>query len=178
MSHPYYTHRKYLIDNLTSLSLLNKNKNKKINILEFGVGEGSSLIFNDFASKNKNFNIKAFETEKSWFEETKIKYELDNYEFTHIDNWDEILTENYFNKKYDLIFIDQSPWESRIKTLDLLINKSNISILHDYDYYNKGLIEDIFDVGENSFFAKYLSKNISAQGFNEELPPTLIFTKN
>lgn len=176
MSHPYYTHRKYLIDNLTSLSLLSKNK--KINILEFGVGEGSSLIFNDFASKNKNFNIKAFETEKSWFEETKIKYELDNYEFIHINNWDEILTENYFNEKYDLIFIDQSPWESRIKTLDLLINKSNISILHDYDYYNKGLIEDIFDVGQNSFFAKYLSKNISAQGFNEELPPTLIFTKN
>lgn len=76
-----------------------------------------------------------------------------------------------------MIFIDQSPWESRIKTLDLLINKSNITILHDYDYYNKGLIENIFDVGDDSFFGKYLSKNISSEGFSDELPPTLIFTK-
>jgi hypothetical protein len=173
MYHPYYTHRPHLINSLNSL-----DKKKEINILEFGVGDGSSLIFNEFASKNKNFNIKAFETDKSWLDETKSKYELENYKFNYINNWDELLTENSFNKEYDLIFIDQSPWESRIKTLDLLINKSNISILHDYDYYNKGLIEDIFDVSEKSFFGKYLSKNISAQGFNEELPPTLVFTKN
>jgi cellulose biosynthesis protein BcsQ len=173
MSHQYYTHRKYLTDALNSL-----DKNKKINILEFGVGDGSSFVFNEFASKNKNFNIKAFETDKSWFEETKSKYELDNYEFIHINDWNELLVQNKFKDEYDLIFIDQSPWESRIKTLDLLINQSSILILHDYDFYNKGLIEDIFDTGENSFFGKYLSENISVKGFFEQLPPTLVFTKN
>lgn len=175
MSNPYYTHRKHLINCLTTLT--SSSKKKKINILEFGIGEGSSSILNEFAFKNKNFNIQAFETEKSWFDDTSSKYKLDNYKFTYIDNWDEILKEENFNEQYDLIFIDQSPWESRIKTLDLLINKSNIAILHDYDYYNKGLIENIFDVGEDSFFGKYLSKNILSEGFNDELPPTLIFTK-
>jgi hypothetical protein len=172
MNHPYYTHRKYLIDSLNSLS-----KNKKINILEFGVGEGSSLVFNEFALKNKNFNIMAFETDNSWLNETKNKYELDNYKFNYVNNWDELLIPENFNKEYDLIFIDQAPWEARIKTIDLLIEKSKIMILHDYDFYNKGVIEYIFDVGKDSFFGKYLSENILLQGFNEELPPTLIFLK-
>lgn len=172
MYHPYYTHRKYLINSLNSLS-----KKDQINILEFGVGEGSSLIFHEFASKNKNFNITAFETDNLWLNETKNKYELDNYKFNYINNWDDLLVQENFNSEYDLIFIDQSPWEARIKTIDLLIKKSKITILHDYDFYNKGVIEDIFDVGKNSFFGKYLSENISSQGFNEELPPTLVFSK-
>ncbi len=172
MNHPYYTHRKYLIDSLNSLS-----KKDEINILEFGVGEGSSLVFNEFALKNKNFNITAFETDHSWLNETKNKYELDNYKFNYVNNWDELLIPENFNSEYDLVFVDQAPWEARIKTIDLLIEKSKIIILHDYDFYNKGVIEDIFDVGKDSFFGKYLSENISSQGFNEELPPTLIFTK-
>lgn len=173
MNHPYYTHRKHLINSLNSLS-----KKDKINILEFGVGEGSSFIFNEFALKNKNFNITAFETDHAWLNETKNKYELNNYKFNHVNNWDELLTQENFDGEYDLVFIDQSPWEARIKTIDLLIKKSKIIILHDYDFYNKGLIENIFDVGENSFFGKYLSETISSQGFNEELPPTLVITNN
>lgn len=171
---PYYTHRPYLTKYLNQLT----NKKNKINILEFGVGDGSSAIFHDFALKNKNFNITAFETDNSWLNETKNKYELNNYKFNYINNWDEFLIEENFNDQYDLIFVDQSPWEARIKTIDLLIEKSNIIMLHDYDYYNKGVIENIFDVGQNSFFGKYLSKNILSQGFNDELPPTLVFTKN
>jgi len=171
MSQEYYTHRKYLIKSLNSLS-----KKNKIKILEFGVGEGSSLVFNDFASKNKNFSITAFETDYWWLNQTKDKYELDNYKFNYVNNWNEFLIEENFKDNYDLIFIDQSPWEARIKTIDLLISKSKITILHDYDFYNKGIIENIFDVSQNSFFGKYLSKNISAEGFNEQLPPTLVFT--
>ena len=172
MYHPYYTHRKYLINNLNLLS-----KKDQVNILEFGVGEGSSSILNDFASKNKNFNIEAFETDHLWLNETKNKYELDNYKFNHVNDWNELLVGENFNNEYDLIFVDQSPWEARIKTIDLLINKSTVTILHDYDFYNKGIVENIFDVGYNSFFGKYLSKNILSEGFNEELPPTLVFTK-
>lgn len=173
MSDPYYTHRKYLKKELSLLDSKNKLK-----ILEFGVGEGSSSIFNEFALNNKNIKIEAFETDKAWLDETKEKYELDNYKFTHIDNWNDFLIEKNFQENYDLIFVDQSPWEARVKTLDILINKSSVTILHDYDYFNKGFIEDIFNVGEKSFFGKYLSKEINTKPFCEELPPTLIFTKN
>lgn len=173
MSHPYYTHRKYLFNSLNSLNIKDK-----INILEFGVGDGSSLLFHEFAYKNPNVNIKAFETDKLWIDQTKEKYSLSNYEFIFIDNWDTFLIEDNFKEdNYDLIFIDQSPWEARVKTMDLLIDKSKITILHDYDFFNKGYIEDIFDFGENSFFKKYISKNILLSGFHEELPPTLVFNK-
>ena len=138
MSDPYYTHRKYLKKELSLLDSKNKLK-----ILEFGVGEGSSSIFNEFALNNKNIKIEAFETDKAWLDETKEKYELDNYKFTHIDNWNDFLIEKNFQENYDLIFVDQSPWEARVKTLDILINKSSVTILHDYDYFNKGFIEEL-----------------------------------
>lgn len=170
MTNPYYTHRKHLKKELNSL-----NKKNKIKILEFGVGDGSSLIFNEFAKNNKNVKIEAFETDKDWLKKTKEKYELSNYKFFYVENWSDFLTEHKFTESYDLVFIDQSPWEARIKTLDILINKSSITILHDYDYFNKGFIDEIFDAGKKSFFGRYISENIKTKPFFKELPPTLVF---
>jgi hypothetical protein len=172
---PYYTHRPYLIDCLNKLE--NKNKKQKVKILELGVGDGSSEIFNSFAQKNKNFSIKGFDNDKGWVDSMKSKFELKNYKFESIDSWQSFL-DSCDKSYYDLVFIDQAPWEARISSLDFFINKSDTIILHDYDYYNKGVIENIFDVSENSFFGKYLLENFSLKGFNEQLPPTLIFTKN
>jgi hypothetical protein len=172
MYHPYYTHRKYLIEQLNLLS-----KKDHVKILEFGVGDGSSSVFNEFALKNKNFQITAFETDPIWLNKVKNEYELPNYNFNYIRDWNDLLLDKNFKDKYDLIFVDQSPWEARIKTIDLLIDKSEVIILHDYDYYNKGLIDNIFDTGQNSFFGKYRIKNFFLNGFHEELPPTLVFNK-
>lgn len=58
----------------------------------------------------------------------------------------------------------------------MLKNISSTIILHDYDYYNKELIENIYSVGEHSFFDKY-HNSFNLESFYETLPPTMIFTK-
>ena len=53
-----------------------------------------------------------------------------------------------------------------ILSLDFFINKSDSIILHDYDHFNKGITEDIFDVGEKSFFKKYNKKSKKVRVLN------------
>lgn len=171
MSNNYYTHRAYLERELLSFDF-----NKKIKCLEFGTGDGSGLIFNKIAAENKNIFIQSYETDSNWLNETASKYGLDNYKFNYINNWDQFLVEENFTDNYDLVFVDQTPWEARIKTIDLLINKAKIIILHDYDFYNKGIIDDIYDIGEDSFFSRYISKGRKMIGYSELLPPTLVIS--
>ena len=126
----YYTHRKFLEKELEELCKFNRT----VKCLEFGTGDGSASIFNKFAIKNKNILISAYDSDKTWLEETAKKYSSVNYNFYHVDSWDSILNKNLFGDTYDLVFVDQSPWEARIKTIDIFLNKTNIIILHDYDY--------------------------------------------
>lgn len=169
MNNVFYTHRKYLIEELEKL----KN-NKSVHILEFGVGDGSSLIMNDYASKYPNFKIESYETDEEWFKEMKSIYSLPNYKFNYINEWDNLLKPENFNDHYDLIFIDQAPWEARTATLELLKHKSNVIILHDYDFFNKGFYDsDIYNYGKEGVFSKYLDI-FNIVGHHELLPPTLV----
>jgi hypothetical protein len=165
----YYTHREYLKKELETLK-----KNVKTNCLEFGTGDGSALIFGEYAKLNENVSITAYDSDFQWLNETKEKYSLENYNFTHINNWDEFLSQNNFNDIYDLIFVDQTPWEARINTIDLLKNQSKIIILHDFDYFNIGVCEDIYSVNEGSFFHTRYGDDFELFAFNEQLPPTLV----
>ncbi len=169
----YYTHRPYLIETLNKF-----NYDNKINILEFGVGEGSSEIFFEYANKYPNLNVCAFDNEFNWFNSMKDKYELPNYKFNFVESWDTLFSEYKFMKTYDLVFVDQSPWEARITTLDILKGYYQNAILHDYDFYNKGIVspEDIYNVNEATFFSRYLD-SYELHGYNSTLPPTLLLTK-
>lgn len=166
----FYTHRPFLIRELNKL----KSKNS-VKILELGTGDGSSLILNEFAKSCDNFDIQAFETDYSWFCNMKEKYETDNYRFTHIFNWNSFLAGD-FVEFYDLIFIDQSPWEARMQSFEFFKNSAGVIILHDYDYFNKGVIEDIYSVDEISVFGKYRELFELENNF-EILPPTLVCHK-
>lgn len=167
----YYTHRKFLEKELSKLDY-----SKPVKCLEFGTGDGSALLFNSFAKKNKNMLVNSYDNDSLWVKKTAENYALDNYVFSHVDNWDSILTEESFKDAYDLVFIDQSPWEARIKTIDILLDKAKVIILHDYDYFNKNFCEDIYSVGEGSFFQKYSNK-FHIVGEKELMPPTLIMIK-
>lgn len=170
MNNPYYTHRKFLTQELNRLI---STPRKKF-ILELGVGDGSSEIFHEFAKNNSHIQILGLETDYSWAKSMQLKYELSNYKILYINNWFDELYQwfiSFFDVKFDLIFVDQSPWEARIDAINKLYNKFDTLILHDYDYYNPP--EHKYEVGEKSFFEKYMSHyNISAH--YEELPPTLI----
>ena len=172
MNNPYYTHRPYLQKELDLL--IPKIDNKKINILELGVGDGSSELFHKFAQLSNNISIIGIETDIQWANQIKTKYSLNNYEIKWIKTWDIDIYKNINNKFYDLVFIDQSPWEARIEALDYLsdTNAFTTAILHDYDYYNSTINK--YDIGSNSFFSKYLDQ-YELYAYYQELPPTLIF---
>ena len=165
----YYTHRKYLKKELENL-----NKNIKTNCLELGTGEGSALIFEEYAKTNENLKISSYDTDFFWLNKTSEKYSLKNYIFTYINDWDSFLNKNIFEDKYDLIFIDQAPWEARIKSIDFLKDRSKVIILHDFDYFNIGICENIYSVKEDSFFYKKYGKDFELIASCEELPPTLV----
>lgn len=167
LTNPHYTHRPFLEAELKKLP-----KDKNCTILELGVGDGSSLLINNHCSSNLNHKAISFETDALWYNKMKLTYELPNYNFYIINEWSNF--SNLFNEPhYDLVFVDQSPWQARIDAIDYLINKTNVFILHDYDYYNNGtLIND-----QTSFLGqKYLDKFILEDCFNI-LPPTLIMRK-
>ena len=168
----FYTHRPFLIRELEKL----KSKDS-VKILELGTGDGSSLVLNEFANLYDNFTIQAFETDYSWFCNMREKYETNNYQFNHINNWNSLLDDSYqTNKFYDLIFIDQSPWEARMQSFEKFKKSAGVIILHDYDYFNKGVIENIYSVDETSVFGKYRELFELENNF-EVLPPTLVCYK-
>jgi hypothetical protein len=171
MLNPFYTHREFLIKELESLK-----DNPSVSILEFGIGDGSSEILNEYAKKYTHFKINGYEGDIDWMNRMEEKFKLDNYSF-HRVNW-ETFDFTIFSDVYDLVFIDQAPWEARIKTLDYFYNQNNTKniILHDYDFFNKGIVNDIFSVDSDSFFGKYINK-FNIEGFHDILPPTLILKK-
>ena len=166
----YYTHREFLIRELDKLDY-----NKEVNILEFGTGDGSAEVLFEYAKKYPNLKIKAFDNNMDWVTSMKGKYELINYVFEFVSDWNHMLNSYSFLDKYDLLFIDQAPWEARILTLNRLGEISSVVIIHDYDYYNIGVTSQIYNVGVGSFFEKYNNKFI-LEGNRSKLPPTLILT--
>lgn len=165
---PYYTHQIYLKQELDNIS--KNKKQQKIHILELGIGDGSSSIFFEFCKDNPQASVEAFENNEQWVISMKSKYELPNYKINYIQDWNSLNYQNN-NNYYDLIFIDQSPWEARIDALDKLYNKFSIGILHDYDYFNPAECKYCCD--NNSYFKKYLDK-YSIHGYFDILPPTMI----
>jgi hypothetical protein len=165
----YYTHQEYLTAELNKLDYT-----KPVKVLEFGTGDGSSSIFQSFANRYFNLMIISYESDYGWFINMSKKYPANNYHFHQITSWDEL---NGFVGNFDLAFVDAGPdFAARIKIIDSIKNYVKVIILHDYDFYNKGVIEDIFSVKKGSFFEKYLNE-FTLKGHHEILPPTLIMTK-
>lgn len=171
----YYTHRDYLRKELENLEYSSK---KTIKCLEFGTGDGSAKIFHEFAKTYSNLSIKAFDSDSSWVSKTESTYKLINYSFHHVKSWDELLNHANFNDNYyDLVFVDQAPWEARIKTINFIKDKSKTIILHDYDFYNAGKCEDAYSINEQSFFYQYNS-DFEMFSYFELSPPTLVMKNN
>lgn len=170
MTNAFYTHRPYLQKELDIL--LNHNPKEQLNILELGVGDGSSELFHRFARSRENISILGLETNARWANKMKEKYQLSNYTIQYIESWNIDIYNNLSNKFYDLVFIDQSPWSARIESLDYFSNKGlfRTAILHDYNYYN---IDHKCSIDSESFFFKYANK-YNLISFCTELPPTLI----
>jgi hypothetical protein len=173
----YCTHQKYTseeLDNLKSNSV----------VLELGVGNGSSPLMYEFCKNNPDSTVVSFETDAVWFDQIFAKYgDLPNYIFNLIEDWSDLV--NHISEdKYDLVFVDQSPWWARIESIDLLKDKSDLFILHDYDFFNKPENEwvknkptDIYVNDETSWLGQTYSDGFVLEDNYKILPPTLIMRK-
>ena len=177
MQDPFITHQKYTSRELCKLP------NSAV-ILELGVGNGSSPLMYDFCKNNPDSKVLAFETNSPWFNQMFEKYgDLPNYVFNLIEDWNN-LGDYLTDEQYQLVFVDQSPWEARINSIDLLKDKVNTFILHDYDFYNKSEnswvaepCNDIFINDETSWIGKKYSQEFDLEDNYEVLPPTLVMEK-
>jgi len=170
ISNPYYTHQKYLINEMNKLDNI-----KPLKILEFGTGDGSAFVFSDYLSRYRNLTVDAYEDNLKWYGNMKEKYTNRNYRFHYVASWDRLIKEsNILDYQYDLVFVDADLFETRIELINFIKYNAKVIILHDYDFYNKGVIKDIFSVSEGSFFDKHFGDDFIMEGNYEVLPPTLI----
>jgi hypothetical protein len=167
---PYYSHQQYLTEELGKLS-------GRPLILEFGVGDGSSSVLRSFAIQKPEFRIRSYESDGNWFNKMKVKYPAANYCFNYVASWDKLFQETVFNEVYDLVFVDSSPWDARIQAIDAVRKTAKVIILHDYDWFNKGVIEDIYSTKKGSFYYTKYGKEFKFEGYHEIYPGTLIMRK-
>lgn len=133
----------------------------------------------EYCLSHPEAKVISFETNRKWFEKMKKVWgNLQNYEMRFISHWDEL---KKLNGVYDLVFVDQSPWQARIDSIDLLKDKSKTFILHDYDFFNKfqnpWVLEpckNIYVNDETSWLGgRYMNDFVMEDNY-EILPPTLI----
>ena len=170
---PYYTHQKYLTEELNKLDY-----SKPVIVLEFGTGDGSASILQSFARKYPNLRIESYEDNYNWYQNMKLKYYHPNYNFNYTESWDGLfLKGDILCFDYDLVFVDSSPWDSRIMAIEAIRDRAKVIILHDYDYYNKGVIDDIKSISEGSFYHTKYANDFTLEGKTEFYPETLIMRK-
>lgn len=173
----YYTHQQYLQKELDTLS------NKSL-VLELGIGDGSCPLMYQFCKSNPDSIVSSFETDSEWFYKMFEKYgDLPNYVFNLLESWDD-LTNHVSEEKYNLVFVDQSPWQARIDSINLLKDKVDTFILHDYDYFNKDdfssskeTCNSIYVNDETSWLGKTYSGEFTLEDNYQLLPPTLVMRK-
>ena len=154
----FATHQPFLIELL---------KNTNGNILELGCGEGSTLLFREFISPTRH--LISVESNKEWLDKY-IPLQNEYHTLYHIPTnnddtqetgqaWVDFLDKTLKNMSFDIVFIDQSPWTSRISTLKYFINRAKYIVVHDSDYFpvykKMGKIIEEHIIGENN--TRYIS---------------------
>lgn len=143
-------------------------------IIEFGVGDGSTgFILN--LIKDTDRKLISVENNLEWYNKIKEKYpETEQHKYIFTDNWKETIA-TFNPSEFDIIFIDQAPWEARVWTLDHFKDTSKYIILHDANYYPHNNIFGNKD-GQINFSDKFTSWALyTFSNFNDlRFPPTLV----
>jgi SAM-dependent methyltransferase len=124
----------------------------KGNILELGCGYGSTPLIMKLI-EGTDRKLVSVDTNPEWLEKIKeVIPESHNHKYVlHANykndfNWENFLNSDpIFQEEYDLVFIDQQPWEGRVTSLHYFKNNSNYIIIHDTDYF-----------ATNSFFGRII----------------------
>lgn len=99
-------------------------------VLEFGVGEGSTHIMHKVCYE-QNRRLVSIEGSKEWLGKY-LAYETLNHTLAHF-TVDGILTKEYqfFKEKFSIVFVDAAPAEIRMAFILLMKNNVDYFIVHD-----------------------------------------------
>uniref|UniRef100_A0A6M3M5P0 Exostosin GT47 domain-containing protein n=1 Tax=viral metagenome TaxID=1070528 RepID=A0A6M3M5P0_9ZZZZ len=143
-------------------------------VLELGTGNFSTpLIY--FMCPNR-FCI-SIDNNKEWYEFYRNKFGNRFHYFIHTDLISEKLEKHLFtcnefkNTIWDVVFIDHSPAEDRVKCIELLRNRARYIIVHDTEkdamVYNWGNIWDTF---KYKYYWEFFGRNGTTIISNEPIP--------
>lgn len=114
-------------------------------ILELGAGYGSTPLLHEICRHNNNTLI-TIETNESWARQFNYLRSEQHQIFN--TQWTNLL--ELVSQPWDLVFVDQEPWESRHEAIKYLKDLSRWVILHDSDYF---VVNNIFQYDD--YFTNY-----------------------
>jgi hypothetical protein len=101
-------------------------------ILELGCGRGSTPLLHRFA---RGRQIVSVDNDPHWLRLFRARYEGAGHRFVLTDDWDRTLGDGTLDGEWSVVFIDQSPWEARYRSLMRLRDRAEYIVLHDADYF-------------------------------------------
>lgn len=106
--------------------------------IEIGCGNFSTPMLAQLISQNPKSHLISFENNEEWFEKVfpimRDKFQCDIRLVGSYKNSLQDFVESD-NSDIDLVFIDSSPWESRVEALEIFRNEAKVVVVHDVDYF-------------------------------------------
>lgn len=167
---PYATHQKYLAHYI---------KKTTGDIVEFGTGHGSTGFILDLI-KGTGRKLLSLENDRKWYHKMIELYPPnDDHSYIFVKDWKEELAKLDKNA-YSIVFVDQSPWEARMWTMEYFLDTAEYILIHDVDYFPK---HELFGKCLGSFSFDFSDKFKKWQVYYPEQPwpgptgpPTLVGT--
>ena len=131
-------------------------------VIEFGCGEGSTVMLHELCKATKRRLI-SVDNNPEWLGKYRDKYETDWHRFYLVSpegcggkyhdctHWDPFLkTITSSDVQWGVVFVDQAPWEARTKTIRAMKSRADFVVLHDSNYFP----ENPFELPTDHFFGR------------------------
>lgn len=110
--------------------LMEVMKRSSGDVLELGPGVFSTPVLHWLCQEKKR-NLLTIESDLKWLRFCRKYYRTDYHKFAYIENWDQ--AKDLINKPWDVVLVDHSPSERRVKEIALLANLAKYIVIHDSD---------------------------------------------
>jgi hypothetical protein len=138
---PMSTHSEFLEAAITFV-LTQVSGEGKLFLLEIGTGGKSSEIMRRVIEENVNVELISFENDLNWIDAYRNKFpphkRHEICQVGEIEDWDRQISMKLKSvpaQSFIVSFIDSAPWESRVISLNLLKEVSQLVLIHDVDYF-------------------------------------------